>query len=109
MTKVATITAQQKWEYTTMTRVNDAAFLGELRVLGREGWELVSVQYYKDAKANMAWTGFLKRPDSGQAVPAAEQQKAAEVAVQSAHKTAAGSPDAKGFDLSDGEFNFKTE
>jgi hypothetical protein len=39
----------------------------ELNTLGQKGWEVVSVLYYKDAKGIMAWSGFLKRPCTGQA------------------------------------------
>jgi hypothetical protein len=104
MTKTVTVLAQQRWEYLALTRKTEGYLLSEINLLGREGWELVSVLYYKDLKGVMCWTGFLKRPGSGQApAPAEHGQKAAAPAPQGSVE---GTPAQAGFDLGEGDFNF---
>jgi hypothetical protein len=72
MSKTATVQAQQKWEYTVLTRATETYLLADLGEIGLKGWELVSITHGKDRKGDVAWTGFLKRPFLG--------QRAAEVA-----------------------------
>jgi hypothetical protein len=102
MTKTVTVQAQQKWEYLALTRKSETYMLAEINVLGQDGWELVSVFYYKDMKGLWCWTAFLKRPSTGQAptptpVAAAEEPEAPVAA--SPQPTPAG-----GFDLDGDEF-----
>ena len=63
------IATQQKWEYCLLTRKTEGYLLGDFNTLGQEGWELVNVLYYKDAKGLMCWSGFLKRHSTGEAKP----------------------------------------
>lgn len=65
MTKTAVIQAQQRWEYIFLVRRSELALQDELNSVGQQGWELVSVEYYKDAKGIMGWIAFLKRPCAG--------------------------------------------
>lgn len=65
MTKTAVIQAQQRWEYIFLTRRSELALQDELNAVGQQGWELVAVEYYKDAKGIMGWIAFLKRPCAG--------------------------------------------
>jgi hypothetical protein len=65
MTKTAIIQAQQRWEYMFLTRRSELALQDELNAVGQQGWELVAVEYYKDAKGIMGWIAFLKRPCAG--------------------------------------------
>ncbi|MHB8897652.1 MAG: hypothetical protein ACYC6Y_02775 [Thermoguttaceae bacterium] len=76
MTKTATVHAQQRWEYMSLSRKTEAYLAQELVGLGQEGWELVTVNYARGKKEEMFWTAFLKRPSSGHAVPATPQAAA---------------------------------
>ena len=67
MTKLVTIQSQQKWECCVESRMTETSLTIESNRLGQEGWELVSVLYYKDPKGAMVWSGFFKRPSAGQA------------------------------------------
>ena len=69
MVKTATVHAQQKWEYTCLTRKTEAYLAKELNLFGQEGWELVSVIYGKNVKNEVAWIAFLRRPYTGHAAP----------------------------------------
>lgn len=81
MTSPVTL-APQQWEHKIITRRSDAALLDELNASGQEGWELVSVLFYKDMKGVMAWTAFVKRPGAGEAPkPSARQTAAAATAT----------------------------
>jgi hypothetical protein len=111
MTRTATIHAQQKWEYHELTKWAERAFVNELNVLGKEGWELVSALHYTDVKGAVCWTGILKRPCVGapappEAQPAAAPVQPAKPAAQVAEKPAAA---LSGFDLSDGDFKLAAE
>ena len=66
MTKVATVQAQQKWDYCFELRRTDNALLIVLSELGQRGWELVNVLHHKDPKGETTWTACLKRPSVGQ-------------------------------------------
>ncbi len=69
MTKTVMVHAQQRWEYMEVTRKTEGYLIGELNALGDEGWDAVSVHYYKAAKSGLGdswcWTAFLKRPHVG--------------------------------------------
>jgi|YNPBryantNP2012_1023418.scaffolds.fasta_scaffold51229_1 hypothetical protein len=67
MTKTAVIQAQQRWEYVFIQRRSELALQDELNAMGHQGWELVHVEYYKDAKGIMGWIAFLKRPSAAKA------------------------------------------
>jgi len=99
MTKVATVQAQQKWDYCFETRRTENALLIALTDVGQRGWELVNVVHYKDPKGETAWAAFLKRPSVGQS-PAPAQAAASKPAEET-------SPQPQGFDLSGDEFQVK--
>ena len=42
MTKTATVHAQQRWEYMSISRKTETYLAGELNTLGQDGWELVT-------------------------------------------------------------------
>jgi hypothetical protein len=107
MAKIVTVQGQQKWECCLETRKTENSLLAEVNRLGQEGWEVLSVLYYKDIKAAMCWTAFLKRPTTGQAPPAATAEKAA--VLQPAAKAEGPSAAAGGFDLSDEDFKLASE
>mgnify|MGYP001340289363 FL=1 len=67
MTKTAVIQAQQRWEYVFVQRRSELALQDELNAMGQQGWELVTIEYYKDAKGIMGWIAFLKRPSAAKA------------------------------------------
>jgi len=110
MTDSVTENGPRKWEYTTLIRLTEPALLRELNAAGQEGWELTNVLHYKDIKGKASWIGFLKRPCTGQpSQPAAEPTAAAVAEVQpptEADETPGGT---LGFDLSEGDFEFKDE
>jgi len=62
MTKTATVHAQQKWEYSELTRKTESFLVTELNDAGQHGWELISVTHDKNRSGDMSWTAFLKRP-----------------------------------------------
>ena len=62
MTKNLTVHAPQRWEYTELTRSTEAFLLHDLNELGQDGWELVTVNQFKDRKGELMWTAFAKRP-----------------------------------------------
>ncbi len=65
MTKTATVHAQQRWEYLSISRKTDMYLVQELNILGHDGWDLVTVNYARGKKEEMFWTAFLKRPAVG--------------------------------------------
>jgi hypothetical protein len=100
--------AVQQWEYHLLTRKTESYLLTEINPLGKEGWELVSVLYYKDLKGVMCWTAFLKRPACAHAAPLAA--KAATLTAAQPSQAAGSEPaGAEGFDLGSGDFEFKDE
>ena len=101
MTKVATVQAQQKWDYCFESRRTDNALLIVLNDLGQRGWEVVNVLHHKDPKGETTWTACLKRPSVGQAPAPAPGQPAASKPAE------ATSPQPQGFDLSGDEFQLK--
>lgn len=68
MTKTATVHAQQRWEYMSISRKTETYLAQELGGLGQEGWELVTVNYARGKKEEMFWTAFLKRPAIGHGI-----------------------------------------
>jgi len=120
MTETTTVQGTQVWEYDSLTRKSDAYLLKDLNEFGKEGWELVSTTYHKDMKGNLVWTAIVKRPCAGvpvAAAPAAEPaaaaapQAAADPAAPAAGAQPAAAPkegyQPAGFDLTDGDFDFK--
>ncbi|MBN1588826.1 MAG: hypothetical protein JW888_04865 [Pirellulales bacterium] len=65
MTKMATVQAQQMWEYMSITRKTADFLIAELNEVGKLGWELVNAAYHRDLKSvggSYSWTAVLKRP-----------------------------------------------
>ncbi len=65
MTKMATVQAQQMWEYMSITRKTEDFLVTELNEAGELGWEMVAAAYRKDTKSvagTYCWTALLKRP-----------------------------------------------
>lgn len=108
-----------KWEYRLLIKQTDRQMLLDLNQFGREGWEALALSYDKDLKGVMMWTGWLKRPVgvwSESAAPAAPAAAAGPVAAAPADGSATPSAevaeprkpgDIAGFDLPDGDFDFK--
>lgn len=111
-----------KWEYCFFIKQTEMYLMMELHDAGKEGWELVSVSFNKDLKNVWNWTAFLKRPigpwsdtshkraDAGAlrkpAVLAEMPPEGAETPAEPDAKPEPGGP-LQGFDLSDGDFEFK--
>ncbi len=109
MTQTATVQAQQRWEYCSMTKWAERAFVNELNVLGQDGWELACALHYTDPKGAMCWTGLLKRPCTGHAprrVGELETAAAQPAAAKPAQPAAAA---LQGFDLSQDDFKLESE
>ncbi len=77
MTKTATVHAQQRWEYMTISRKTNTYLAQELNTLGQDGWELVTTNYARGKKEEMFWTAILKRPTVGNPAPGTAHQEAA--------------------------------
>lgn len=109
MTKVATVQAQQKWDYCSAARRTESTLVAAINELGQTGWELVNILNHKDAKGETLWTAFLKRPGVAQAsAPIPQVATTAEKTVFAGQaKAIADSP--QGFDLSGDEFQLKTD
>ncbi|MGA2032715.1 MAG: hypothetical protein ABSG68_10690 [Thermoguttaceae bacterium] len=98
MTKTVTVQAQQLWEYCHVSRRTDGALEAEFHEVGNQGWELVTVIYHKDLKGEMTWTGFFKRPSTGQAKPA-EQTMPGRTVVKPTEKQAVDTADNDPFEF----------
>lgn len=111
MAKNAIVQAQQRWEYVSVVKRTESALEKEINELGQNGWELVSVNYGKDRKGELAWTGFLKRPATQQARAAAAGEQVARASEEPSEKPeeAEASLSPKGFDLSGEEFAIREE
>lgn len=108
MTKVATVQAQQKWDYCSASRRTESTLVAAMNELGQSGWELVSVIQHKDAKGETLWTGVLKRPGVGQTpVPGPQTATVAKPVFAGQAKEMAAP--LQGFDLSGDEFDLKTD
>lgn len=108
MTKVATVQAQQKWDYCSASRRTENTLVAAVNELGQSGWELVSVIQHKDGKGELLWTGFLKRPGLGQ-TPAPGSQTAAIAKPAPVGQAKEAATPLQGFDLSGDEFAVKTD
>lgn len=108
MSRVVTIQAQQRWDYTFELRRTEASILVTLNELGQQGWELVNITYYKDLKGIMGWGAFLKRPS---VTPSARSTGDSTLATQLSSTTlpTGKPPSPQGFDLSGDEFPLKNE
>lgn len=119
MTKVVTIQAQQKWDYCFESRRTEASLVVVLNELGQQGWDLVEVLNYKDAKGIITWGAFLKRPNAGatatNGLPASASAASPAPAPPTATKSAFINPSQEkhaplqGFDLDGDEFQLKKE
>ena len=115
MTKVATVQAQQKWEYCSESRRTESTLVVAINDRGQSGWELVGVIQHKDPKGETLWTAFLKRPGVGQAPMPSPQVATTEASTSTVAfvgqakeiKESTASP--QGFDLSGDEFALKTD
>ncbi|MCE5303487.1 MAG: hypothetical protein LLF97_10315 [Planctomycetaceae bacterium] len=106
MTKVATVQAQQKWEFCSETRRTESALIAAINELGQHGWMLVDVVHYRAASSETTWTAFLTRPSVS---PSPVGPQTASVGANSGPLHPAGAPQPQGFDLSGEEFAIKTE
>jgi len=96
-----------KWEYKFSNKQTEKHMLLELSELGAEGWEAFSLSYNKDVKGIWCWTAWLRRPAGAAAhAPTAHVAHAVE-ATPVAEAASAGGTSPAGFDLSDGDFDFK--
>ena len=100
--------ALQRWEYAFVSKPLDYLLIGDLNELGQEGWEVISISYDKDLKGNWSWTAFLKRPlsETGEPRPRSSGSPTASAGVPT---SAPGSAVLQGFDLPEGDFDFKEE
>ena len=105
--KTAIVHAQQKWEHVAITRKGEVMLVEEMNSLGEEGWQLVSVFYFKDPKGAMTWIAFLKRPKTGQPAKAPSTEAAAAPADGPGKPEAAS--ESGGFDLSGEVFEIKKD
>ncbi|MEN6407691.1 MAG: hypothetical protein ABFC77_14625 [Thermoguttaceae bacterium] len=106
MTKVATVQAQQKWEFCVETRRTEGSLVATINELGQHGWMLVDVLHYKTPNGETNWTAFMQRPSVGPATPVAQPPS---VGANSGPLHPVGAPQPQGFDLSGEEFAIKTE
>lgn len=108
MSKTATIRAQQRWEYMSISRKTDTYLAGELNNLGQEGWELVTINYARGKKEEMFWTAFLKRPATGQAATASGRE-ATQARQEQEASPAKSFESLEGFDLGGDTFEIHEE
>ncbi len=107
--KTAIVHAQQKWEHVAIERKGEAMLVEEMNTFGEEGWQLVSVVYFKDPKGTMTWIAFLKRPKTGQVLKAPSAEAGAAAAEPTPEKSEAASAEPGGFDLSGDVFEIKKD
>ena len=111
MTQTATVHAQQRWEYMSISRKTNSYLAQELNALGQDGWELVTINYARGKKEEMFWTAFLKRPTVGHPAPGTAQEAArhdlAAPTPEEAKRDPAGS--LQGFDLDGDTFTISEE
>lgn len=102
--------ALQRWEYAFISKPLDYLLIGDLNELGRDGWEVISISYDKDLKGNWAWTAFMKRPlsETGEPYPSSSSVVVVSTSPGS-HASAASSGLLQGFELPDGDFDFREE
>lgn len=93
-------TPRERWEYCFTAWQTEKNLIADLNKLGDVGWEAIDISYNKDAKAIWWWTAFLKRR------LAPGETSTGETGVAGAQKAASQEP-LSGFDLPDGDFEFK--
>jgi hypothetical protein len=106
--KTPVVCAQQRWEYMSLVRKTETTLVNDLNQIGQEGWELAAIVHGRDAKGELCWTAFLKRPSAGPMKAGAAD--AGGTATSTSGATAA-RPGANppGFDLSGDTFDIKKE
>jgi len=111
MAKTAMVHAQQRWEYLSVVKRTESALAQEMNELGQNGWELVSVNYGKDRKGELTWTGFMKRPATQHPRAASPGEQTAGASLQPSEEAGKVEPPASpgGFDLSGEEFAIREE
>ena len=97
---VENVASLVQWQYQMVTKQTENYLLPELNELGKGGWESVSASYNKDYKGIWGWTAWLKRPLS--AAAASDSAAAAAVAPGITEQ-----PPLAGFEMPDGDFQFK--
>ncbi len=107
--KTAIVHAQQKWEHLAIERKAQLMLVEEMNALGEDGWQVVSVVYFKDPKGTMTWIAFLKRPKTGPAIKAPSAEAGAAAVEAAAERPEAASGDPGGFDLSGDVFEIKKD
>jgi len=90
-----------KWEYMVTTKQTERHMILELKQLGFHGWEALSITYNKDLKDCWCWTAWLKRPWTGLA------DTTGELSGEQSQTGEAEKAPLSGFDLSEGDFEFK--
>jgi len=93
-------TTRERWEYAFTAWQTEKNLVADLNKLGDVGWEALSISYNRDAKAIWWWTAFLKRR------LAPGEVASGDTGVAAAEKKAAEGP-LSGFDLPEGDFEFK--
>jgi len=106
--KTVVVSAQQKWEASSVTAFSESSVVDALNRAGQEGWEPFAAFYYKDMKGSNCWTVFVKRPSSGQPLKAGGETAGAEAAPPEA-KPQAKTVQPAGFDLDGDIFDIKKE
>ena len=105
--KTAIVHSQQKWEHVAILRKTEGVLVEEINLLGEEGWQLVSTEYFKDPKGVMTWIAFLKRPKTGQPAKAPAGETGAAAAGSEPGKSEGAAKEPAGFDLSGEIFEIK--
>jgi hypothetical protein len=112
MTKMATVQAQQRWEYCFQVRKTEPALLIVLNEFGQSGWELVDTIHHKDQKGDMCWTAFFKRPSVGPPPPSESHPANVTIAAPSGPTSSSGPTEEKRLpppeNWSDEEYKVKT-
>ena len=106
--KTPVVCAQQRWEYASLVRKTESSLVNDLNQIGQEGWELVTAVHGRDAKGELCWTAFLKRPSAGpmKAGAADAGGTASSASGPTAARQAVNPP---GFDLSGDTFDIKKD
>jgi hypothetical protein len=94
-----------KWEYRFSVKQTERHLIMDLNEAGREGWEAISISYNRDLKGVWMWNAWFKRPVG----PWSNGPTGVASGATGADGQAAPQGPWKGFDLSDGDFDFKDE
>ena len=108
MAKTVTIQAQQKWDCRCESRRTEASLLVAMNEQGQHGWEPVNVVHHKDPKGEMMWSAFLKRPSVSQSAAPAPPSTGTSAVVLPSPPVGEKPVEPQGFDLSENEFQLKT-